>query len=390
MGPSIILDKSAVEAIGTPILWVQSEFFYTVVTPILVWEVCGDIQKCKEGKCHPPKVQSLARRAKPLNSIVTTDWRKLCTNELLGFRFDMGGPGVRRAVVDGAHRVPLEDGGFGAYIEQQPEAEALLRWSHGEWTQSDSQYAAEWRRMTRALDLDSLKRRFGPARQPLESTDQLLDLVRRLLADDSLQYFLISLLIDDLNPVKDVRKRLLRRWAGTKTTTWQSGAPYSTHCLRTFLTFYLAVGGGLVGTRATNRVDLEYLLYLPFAPIFVSGDEGTHGKLVPLLIEKDQTFVRASTFRDALLEHATTVEAIKTEQSEPSRDAFEPAETSLIRTLWINAWGSFRPPPSTWTKKESSESSRRPGSIAAEFKKAMAYVDAHPEKYTKRPPWPQL
>jgi hypothetical protein len=389
MGPSIILDKSAVEAIGNRALHVQSEFFYTVVTPILVWEVCGDIQKSREGKCDASKVRALAKKAKPLSSIVTTDWRKLCIGELSGYRFEMGTGPARRAIVDGAHQVPLDGGGYGVVIDQQPEADALLRWYAGRWTDADTKYAEEWRRVTKAIDLDAFKRRFGPARQPIGSNDELKDIVTKVLADPSLQYFLITLLAEEVTASKETRRQLLRRWRGTRSTAWQANAPYCRHCLRTFLTFYLALGSGLVGTKATNRVDVEYLLYLPFAPIFVSGDEGTHGRLAPLLIGDDQLFVRSAEFRAALQEHADRVDRLREGDAEPDPDLLEPEEGSLIRELWIKAWGKFRPRPSERPQRDEG-AAPRVGNIAEEFKKAMDHVDAHPEQYKKRPPWPNL
>lgn len=390
MGPSVILDKSAVEAIGNRALHVQSEFFYTVITPILVWEVCGDIEKAREGKCDEAKVRALAKKANPFNSIVTTDWRKLCIGELSGYRFDMGTGPARRAVVDGSHEVPLDGGGVGVVIDQQPEADALLRWYSGAWTATDARYSAEWRRVTKAVDLDGFRKRFGPARQPIESGEALQALVTKVMDDPSLQYFLVSLLVEEVTPNKENRKRLLRRWKGLRSTAWQANAPYCRHCLRTFLTFYLALGSGLVGTRATNRVDVEYLLYLPFAPIFVSGDQGTHGRLAPLLVGDDQVFVRASEFRDALQEHADRVDRLREQEADPDPDLLEPEEQSLIRQLWIHAWGKFRPPPSERPKRSAPDPDPKAASIAEQFKKAMDFVEEHPEKYSKRPPWPHL
>jgi hypothetical protein len=387
MGPSIILDKSAVEAIGKQALHVQSEYFYTVVTPILVWEICGDIEKARQGQCDETKVRALALKAKPFDSIVTTDWRKLCIAELSGLRFEMGTGPSRRAVVDGGHRVPLPQGGYAEVLDEQPEAEALLRWYTGRWTEADVKYAEEWRRVTREIDLEGFKRRFGPARQPVETPEQLKQVVDRVLADASLQYFLLTLLAEEIAPEQALRRKLLRRWTGIR--SWPSHARYSRHCIKTFLTFYLALGSGLVGTKATNRVDLEYLLYLPFASVFVSGDERSHGRLAPLLMAEDQAFVRAADFRAALQEQAERVEALRAAVPAPNPDVLEPPESSLIHFLWIKAWGKFRPPPSQRPKPDP-ERLPKASTLAEEFGKAMDYVNAHPERYPKRPPWPHL
>lgn len=385
MGPSIILGKSAVEAIGERALRVQSEYFYTVITPILVWEICGDIEKARAGKCDRAKVRALAKKANPFDSIVTTEWRKLCIGELSGYRLDNFGR--RQAMIDGVHKVPLPNGGHAAIIDQQPEADALLRWAYGEWTKSDTEYSQAWRRASRGIDLERFKRRFGPARQPIASGDDLRMIVDKVLGDPSLQFFLINLLVEEITPNREYRNRLLKRWKGTRTLAWQANAQFSRYCIRTLLTFYLGLGSGLVGTKATNRIDVEYLLYLPFAPIFVSGDERTHGRLAPLLIAKDQIFVRGADFRTALQEEADRVDSLRALVPPPDPDAFEPPESSLIRELWIRAWGKFRPPPSSRPKAEGDLPTAE--SILERFQRARDHVEAHPEKYTKRPPWPQ-
>ena len=385
MGPTIILDKSAVEAIGDRALHVQSEYFYTVITPILVWEICGDIEKARAGKCDRAKVRALAKKANPFDSIVTTEWRKLCVGELSGYRLDNFGR--RQAMIDGVHKVPLPSGGHGLVIDQQPEADALLRWAYGDWTESDTEYSRVWRRASRGFDFDRIKRRYGPARQS-ESDDDLRMNVDKMLGDPSLQYHLINLLVEEITSNPEERSRLLKRWKGTQSLAWQADAAFSRHCIRTFLTFYIGVGSGRIGTKATNRVDVEYLLYLPFANIFVSGDEGTHGRLAPLLIARDQIFVRAAEFRAALQEEADRVASLRALEPPPDPDAFEPPESSLIRELWIRAWGKFRPPPSSRPKTEGDLPKAE--SIVEEFRRAMDHVEAHPEKYTKRPPWPHV
>lgn len=389
MGPSVILDKSAVESIGDRALRVQSDHFYTVVTPILVWEVCGDIEKARAGWCDETKVRALAKKAHPFDAIVTTNWRKICLGELMGYRFD-GYPsaGNRRAMVDGGHRVPLASGGYGVVIDQQPEAAALLRWQIGKWTSSDVEYAQAWRRLTKAIDLETFKRRFGPARQPVETLVELKSVVDKVLADPSLQFFLLTLLVEEITTSRENQHRLLRRWAGERASTWQHQARFSRHCIRTFLTFYLALGSELVGTRATNRVDVEYLLYLPFAPIFVSGDEGTHGRLAPLLIEPDQQFVRATNFRAALQEEADRLEVLRSSGNEPAPELLVPPTSSLICRLYEKAWGIHPQPRKAWRAEPIGEPSA--DNIAKEFSRAMDDVQAHPEKYNRRPPWPFL
>lgn len=388
MGPAVILDKSAVQAIGKKALRVQSEFFYTVITPVLVWEICGDIQKANEGKCEPEKVKELARKVHPVNSIATTEWRKLCIGELCGYRFEMGTGSARRPVVDGGHRVPEPRGGYGVIIDDQPESQALRRWERGKWTPSDEQYAHAWRRASKNIDLELVRKKYSLGSTGAVDLACLKQQVGSTLRDPSLQYYFLTLLADEMQLNDPLRGKILRRWLGRKSQFWQARCPFSRYCLKTFMTFYMAVGGGLVGTRSTNRVDLEYLLYAPFAPIFISGDEGTHAKLAPLLLENDQRFVLAREFKAALDAHVAHCEEVKS-KPDATRDLYEPPAGSLIRDLWISAWGKFRPPPSTWSTGGSPKDPEVK-TIAQTFADAMKYVDANPDQYPKRPPWPSI
>ncbi len=387
MGPSIILDKSAVQSIGKSALRVQSEYFYTAITPILVWEICGDIEKARLGKCEPDKVSELADKVHPFNSIATTDWRKLCIGELCGHRLQLGTGQARRPIVEGGHRVPHPGGGFGIVFDEQPESQALRRWGYGEWTSSDEMYAQEWRRASKNIDLEAVRRKYGPTVSRSSDLKALKEVVSQTLRDPSLQYYFLTVLLDEIRLKEPLRSQIARRWAGKASQFWQFQCPYARHCIRTLLTFYTSIGSGLIGTRSTNRVDLEYMLYTPFACVFVSGDEGTHAKLAPLLLDSDQRFVLARDFKAALDAHVEQAGALKS-RADANPDDFEPSNDSLIRELWTAAWGKFRPPPSTWSSGNSSGREPSTKTIAQQFGEAMKVVHANPDKYPKRPPWP--
>ena len=62
------------------------------------------------------------------------------------------------------------------------------------------------------------------------------------------------------------------------------------HCLKVDLLFHFGLKSELVGTRPTNKVDLEYLYYLPFCNIFSSNDK-IHKQLAPLLLRDNQKFI---------------------------------------------------------------------------------------------------
>jgi hypothetical protein len=55
--------------------------------------------------------------------------------------------------------------------------------------------------------------------------------------------------------------------------------------------FHIAVAKALISPdRLSNRTDIAYLYYLPFAMAFVSNDK-LHKRVVPLLLREDQMFI---------------------------------------------------------------------------------------------------
>ena len=67
-------------------------------------------------------------------------------------------------------------------------------------------------------------------------------------------------------------------------------APYAYYCLKVDNLFMFGLTSGFIPTRPTNRVDCEYLHYLPFCDAFTSNDK-LHKNLVPFLLRSDQKFI---------------------------------------------------------------------------------------------------
>lgn len=66
------------------------------------------------------------------------------------------------------------------------------------------------------------------------------------------------------------------------------------------LLFYLGIDRGFIsGERASNKVDMAYLYYLPFAMVFTSADR-LHRRTAPLFLGDDQSFVYRDELKPAL------------------------------------------------------------------------------------------
>ena len=88
--------------------------------------------------------------------------------------------------------------------------------------------------------------------------------------------------------------------------------PYTTHVFKVDLLFYLGIDRGFIsGERASNQADMAYLYYLPFAMVFVSGDE-LHRRTVPLFLSEDQSYLDIEEMKAALASSTTTTTRCRT------------------------------------------------------------------------------
>jgi hypothetical protein len=96
--------------------------------------------------------------------------------------------------------------------------------------------------------------------------------------------------------------------------------------------------GFISGERASNRADMAYLYYLPFASVFVSGDK-LHQRTVPLFARCDQSYVAHADLKAALRELDEYYVDLPDETKElgvMSFAAFPPLDldSNLVPRLW--------------------------------------------------------
>ncbi len=380
MGPSIILDKSAYQCLSKEDTFELSTYFHVVVPPVLILEILADLKKPGIDPAQAQDaVRKLARKIQPVDGIVNLHYRGLCISDLLGGNLAMD----RRPVVGGARRVRAADGSIGAFIDVQPENEALIRWSCGMFGEAEELLADQWRAAWRAVDLPTLQRQLR--RKIDRAVRPTLPLVRKVVDEvlkmPTAQLLVMEALIEDIQTIPEVRQWTLGRWRQAGDPLLSDFARYAHHCARVSLIFHQALAHRLIGTRSTNRIDMEYLYYTPFAYIFCSGDK-LHIKLAQEILGADQSFVHRDELRNALREVANARR--KAREPGHGRPAeIQPGEDSLIRKLWKKHWGKWPDkPPGT----------RQPLSKEKEveaMKKVKPFMDAIKSVKPKpRPRWP--
>lgn len=288
--PTLLLDKSAFQALGEEDLKLARREFELLATDVLLLEILGDT------RYEDARATSFARKLRAADAVVNMPSHEIAASELLGERVPMNrvpllkGTPVRNAA-----------GELGVVAEASAGDEALYRWSRGEFDETDKKAAEAWVSGTRSFDLGFFERgvRASPVRDHVPaSLDDLMDLLDTSLADPTAQADFLDSFLAYLPVPEHVKGKIRARWH-TGGLRLERDAPYSRHCLRVLLGLFLGVGSRLVGTRSTNFVDAHYLMYLPFCSAFASGD-ALHEHLFPHFRREDQTLLAPSELRALL------------------------------------------------------------------------------------------
>lgn len=275
-----------------------------------------------------------------MDAITNVHFQPLCIADLLGGKIKMD----RRPIVGGGQQVTSADGRKGFVVGVQPENEAVLRWRHGDFSEADLEFASNWRKAIEAANLELEKRKLPKLMVPIKSLPELRGLVDTMLSDPDSQVSLLEHLMELLRLQGYIRDWVRSRWRNNEHTSIKGFAPYAHHCLRVNLLFYFGMSSGLLGTRNSTIVDMEYLYYVPFCRVFSSGDKFLQ-RMASLVLGDDQSFVGRDDLRQALDEVAVRREAASSASpTSPVQDPpVDPDENSLIQALWKKHRGRFVP-----------------------------------------------
>lgn len=312
MGPILIMDKSAIQSLSFSELLILHETFLLNIVPVLMVEILGDIKKPVEGSLSKEKVSELAGKVFPFNSAVNMHYHDLLRMSLLGGQVPLD----RRPILTGGSQVETTEGEKGIIIEEPPEEKALRRWKDGDFTVAEEILGERWRQSTQDFDLEGLTKTLQslmpkfPSITDLAKLDQFLT---QAMEHEKAQRDLLKLTLEKFRfTVRDAQRTFLR-WERLCCPPLQLFAPYAYHCIRVHLFFMMGLHHNLIGTRATNRVDAEYLYYLPFCMVFCSNDK-FHRRVAPFVIRKNQRFITGTDLKADLkkrIQHEDEVDGNK-------------------------------------------------------------------------------
>jgi hypothetical protein len=337
MGPILLCDKSAVQGLSAAELNMLRRNYSLMIPPVLLMEILADLRKASDLEKCQNEVQQLANKLVPACSYVNVGFRDIVVGEIHGHKL----PGDGRPVLRGGKSVK-SGAQTGIILDQAPEEEALLRWQRGSFLDAEKLLAAEWRRISQAIDLERMRRllreRYSQ-RTKLKSFREIVTLVDGLLRS-SRPRRLISWFLEDCEIIPSKLEEPLKEIEANSGFNLETVLPYTTRCIRVALMFHFGLAFGLVSTRPTNRIDLEYLYYVPFSMVFSSGDL-LHRDLAEF-ISKDQIFVPRDNLKSDLRGLAMWWRGLSADEQEAERQISGPPEFEASVTY--QAWKKFMKP----------------------------------------------
>jgi hypothetical protein len=296
-GPIIIFDKSALQSFSVDeSMWLDN-FYVTNITPLFFVETLADLEKkVRSGRTPEQVVGSIAYRTPELQASANVHHLSILAAELSGnLRIDMEHP---KRVIGGGQPVVL-GGAKGMIFREPPEQEAIRRWQRGEFLEIERGIASGWRRALSLVNQSTLYGCFKDLYNTLPKPKTLTEL--KALADTILagseQERTLRFGMELLGvPVED-QAVIRERWETAGKPVIHTFLPYFSHMLLVDVFFYLGIAADLISReRATHKVDIAYLYYLPFCMVFTSNDK-LHINLAPLFMRPSQTFVKGTDLK---------------------------------------------------------------------------------------------
>jgi hypothetical protein len=220
--------------------------------------------------------------------------------------------------------------------------------------QIERENARRWRAGLQQVDLKEIAeklRETGIDATNCRSLDHAYALARGMVERTEKPWQRIALAVAVLGLPRDYEHHVVERWNIEGKKSLADFAPYAAHVIACDLFFRFALAGGHIGTsRPSNRVDIAYLNYLPFANIFVSSDT-LHRRAAPQFLDPKQRFVWGPDLKADLARINTHFSEFPEEEKTRSIMAFAHAppkrDGSLVRELRARFMGTEyddRPP----------------------------------------------
>lgn len=350
MGPIALFDKSFLQSLSVDESVWFDHFFYPNICPLFYVETLADLTKpaSGSGRSSEDEVRIIADKTPVLSGAPCIHHRELCISNLMGRPVPMNG----QIPMAGGRSVQAPDGKIGVVFDEAPEAQAFARWQNGEFRELERRFALNWRAMLTTLDLPATAekmRTLGIDSKGCKTVEDAYGIARELVQGKTKPFDQMALLFAFLEIPRELMHPILERWSGHQYRPLASYAPFAAHVLMVELFFQIALAAHLISTeRASNRVDISYLCYLPFCMIFISADK-LHRKCAGVFLRKNQEFIWGPDLKAELARQNIEFSAMPIEQREAGLMKLAPGPIGASDHLLVSLWDKHTP---GWRRKE--------------------------------------
>lgn len=292
MGPHTLFDKSFLQSLTIDeSVWFDA-FFGSVISPLFYVETLADLEKeVREGRTPEQEVAIIADKFPQMSGRPCMHHGNAATAELLG---DMNVPMTGQILMAGGRHTKVGED-YGIVWKQSPESEAFLRWQRRQFLEIERERAKQWRDALNNADLrNEVQKLRGSADTPLPrcaSLEEARRIADEIVSSSRNPFAVLGFAVQLLSVPLPYHGAIIERWHTLGRRQLSEFAPFTAYLTTVELFFQLALASNLIGTgRASNRVDIAYLNYLPLCHVFVSSDS-LHRRTAPLFLRPDQMFV---------------------------------------------------------------------------------------------------
>lgn len=294
LGPIVIFDKSALQALSIDESCWFDNFFLHNITPLFYIETLADLEKEIMGNKTPEQVVGDIAIKTPTAIYPNIHYQTLVIHDLIEGKIEM----TNRPIIGGGKTKISPEGKVGVHFDDFPEAEAMNRWQKGEFLEIERGVAREWRQLLSNLSFDyyiGIIKNIIPSGRNFGGIGEVKQFVDEFVKGNDVE--ILQLAFELLGIPQKARNIVLARWNTEKHTSFESFAPYAAYVLKIDLFFYISLHKSFISKeRPSNKIDLAYLYYLPFCMVFISRDK-LHARTAPLFMEKGQTFVNGDDLK---------------------------------------------------------------------------------------------
>jgi hypothetical protein len=373
MGPIALFDKSFLQSLSLDESVWFDHFFYPTICPLFYVETLADLAKpAGSGKNAEDVVRVIADKTPVQAGGPCMHHRHLCIANLMGHPVPMNG----QIPVAGGRMVKAPDGKRGVVYDNSPEAEAFARWQDGKFGDVERKFAAGWRRMLTTLDLPAIASRMrtlGIDPKQCNSVEKAHAVASALVHQREKPFDQMALLFMFLDIPPELQRDVLQRWSVDQYRPLAQYAPYAAYVLAVELFFQIALAANLISAdRASNRVDIAYLCYLPFSMVFVSSDK-LHRKCTPVFLRDNQEFVWGPDLKAELARQNTEFGKLPPEALEQGLMKFARAPVGVDSDLLIRLFDTHTP---GWRRRDEHRVPMTPEAQKKLVEELKAFSDA--------------